>query len=79
MTTIQRVDNTTTTTQKRPLLTPVKTGAAATAGIAVTTARMFTKSKPLNKAHKYIGLATAALTLLHIGTAAFYHHKYKKM
>lgn len=75
MTRIQSVDN----TQRKPFLTPVKTGIAATAGIALTTARAFTNSKVLNKSHKVVGIITAALTLLHIGTAMFYHHKYKKM
>lgn len=76
MTRIQSVDN---TPQRKPFLTPVKTGVAATAGIALTTARTFTNSKVLNKSHKVVGIITAALTLLHIGTAMFYHHKYKKM
>lgn len=76
MTRIQSVDN---TPQRKPFLTPMKTGVAATAGIALTTARAFTKSKAINKSHKVVGIITAALTLLHIGTAMFYHHKYKKM
>ena len=75
MTRIRSVDN----TQRKPFLTPVKTGIAATAGIALTTARAFTNSKVLNKSHKVVGIITAALTLLHIGTVMFYHHKYKKM
>ncbi len=75
MTRIQSVDN----TQRKPFLTPVKTGIAATAGIALTTARAFTNSKVLNKSHKVVGIITAVLTLLHIGTVMFYHHKYKKM
>lgn len=75
MTRVQSVDN----TRRKPILTPAKTGIAAATGIAYTTARAFTKSKTLNKTHKIAGIITAALTVLHIGTAAFYHHKYKKM
>ncbi len=76
MTRIQKIDN---SQQRKPIITPTSTGIAATAALGITTARAFVKSKPINKTHKVIGILTALLTLFHIGTVGYYHHKYKKM
>ena len=75
MTNIRKVDS----VQSKPLLTPKNTGYAAAAGVILTTARAFNKSKPIRKYHKIVGYVTAALTVLHIGLIEYYHHKYKKM
>lgn len=77
MASIQKIN--TSQTQSRPLLTPKNTGYIAGAAMLVTTARAFTKTKPVTKTHKVWGLVTAGLTLLHIGVVEYLHHKYKRM
>ena len=66
-------------TYKKPILTPKNTGYLAAGAMLVTTLRAFSKSKPITKSHKIMGLVTAGLTLLHIGIVEYLHHKYKKM
>ena len=73
MSKIQKVDN----NYKKPLINPKTTGYAAAGAIAITTARAFTKAKPVTKTHKTWGLIATALTLLHIGVVEYLHHKYK--
>lgn len=77
MTSIKKINS--SQTQSRPFLTPQNTGYLAVSAMLVTTARVFTKTKPIAKTHKIWGLVTAGLTLLHIGVVEYLHHKYKRM
>lgn len=77
MASVQKINS--SQTQSKPLLTPKNTGYIAGAAMLVTTARAFTKTKPITKTHKILGFITAGLTLLHIGVVEYLHHKYKKM
>ncbi len=65
--------------QQKPILTPKNTGYVAAGAMLITTARGFSKAKPLAKSHKILGFITAGLTLLHIGNVEYLHHKYKRM
>ena len=75
MSKIQKIEN----NYKKPILTPKSTGYLAAGALIITTARAFSKSKPITKSHKTFGFITVGLTLLHIGLVEYLHHKYKKM
>lgn len=77
MTSVQKINS--SQTLSKPLLTPKNTGYAAAGAMLITTARAFTKAKPITKTHKIWGLITTGLTLLHIGVVEYLHHKYKRM
>lgn len=64
---------------KRPFLNPRNTGIAAGVALTLTAVRGFSKNKSVVKSHRVLGVVSAALTLLHIGTIEYLHHKYKKM
>ena len=63
-----KIDN-----KKKPFLTPSNTGFAAMGAMALTTARTLPGLKkgkhPLKSHHKILGYISAALVLLHFGTA----------
>ena len=75
MTSVQKINQ----PYKKTILTPKNTGYLAAGALLVTTARAFTSAKPIKKTHKFLGLSTVALTLLHIGLVEYLHHKYKKL
>ena len=75
MTSIQKI----TQTQNRPILTAKNTGYIAASAILLTSTRAFINKNPFNKFHKLLGYLSGFLTLLHIGTIEYLHHKYKKM
>ena len=77
MTSVQKIDK--TQNYKKPFLTPKNTGYAAAGAIGLCAIRAFSKSKPVTKTHKILGLIATCLTLLHIGCVEYLHHKYKKM
>ncbi len=64
---------------KKPFLTPKNTGYAAAIAILLTSTRAFCNKKTVTKTHKLLGYISGVLTLLHIGTIKYLHHKYKKM
>ena len=64
---------------KKPLLNPKNTGIAAGVAMTIMTLRAFSNNKSIKKHHKLFGYITTGLTLLHIGTLEYLHHKYKKM
>lgn len=76
MTTIQPVNS---TKYKKPILNPKNTGYLAGSAILLTSIRALSNNKTVKKSHKVLGYISVALTLLHIGTVEYLHHKYKKM
>ena len=64
---------------KTTVLNAKNTGYLAAAGVALSTLRYFSKSKSVAKTHKFLGLISVGLTLLHIRSVEYLRHKYKKM
>ena len=75
MTKVQKIDN----NYKKPLLNAKNTGYIAASTLLATTLRSFSKAKPITKSHKFLGLFSAIMTLLHIGIIEYQRYKYKKM
>ena len=75
MTKISKINN----EYKKPFLNPKNTGYLAAGSMLITTARYVSSSKSIKKSHKFWGLLTSILTLLHIGLVEYLNHKYKKM
>lgn len=67
------------TNYKKPIITTKNTGYAATGALILTATTAYCKNKTLRKSHKILGIISALLTLLHIGTVEYLHHKCKKL
>jgi homoserine kinase len=63
----------------KAFLNPKNTGYLAAGSMLITATRYVSSSKPIKKSHKFWGLLTSILTLLHIGLVEYLNHKYKKM
>ena len=65
-------------TNKKPFLRSDNTGYAALTGLCLTTASAMTKNKSVRKCHKPLGIITAGLTILHLGTILYNRYQWQK-